>query len=1110
MLTMANTDMSPETELDAILGQLCALETQIDRELSGRQQQTKSVVSTDTTSTNGSRTDSPDNDSAYSDSLSMQSSSGSGAPDRTVTSNVDSSQAPQPTNGTEPSGQPTNGQSSKDVQLFVKVFTADNSAKSLLADEHMNVSVICRQLAEKNQIVMEPKCSIVEHLPELYLERFYEDNESLVENVLLWTKESTNRLYFMEKEEKYDLFVNPERYLLEADSSERGTQLDDEARASLIEEFFTGGVPVPEVEGPLYLRSDGKKAWKKHFFVLRASGLYYSPKGKSKSSKDLVCLTTFEMNNVYYGVGWRKKYKAPNDYGFAIKHPQIQAKNSKYIKYLCADSERELRLWTTGIRIAKYGRQLKDNYDNIMRDIVEADLDSLANRRSFSVCSMARSIQLSPLSPVNTSAPIGNGCAVRDVMDRPVRPTSITITTNNGNNWPHRMSRHDSLRSSSTSSSSGCLSERGSNVSTPTMEQFAFEADFPIGTIKRKPSALQPKIPLTSTTRTLALLSDDALVQVDSSDEDDEDNGQRQCGTLRRGTMRRSATDERLKNRIYEPLREQRYHNQQNTNSHLNHIVNDKPIVQCTNENIEEELPLPPPPQVLQPSLSTLSLNSLPPPPSELMDSTVELDSNSTTPTPMSPVVTPKHSPQSPQVPPKPKLFRRLSESANDRNNFVNELKNRANTLQRGLNARPKIDMSNAYATSPRMKNGPYVQAMNGGSSSPMTSTFSLNSSRSGGSSPSTPVTDKRMVSPNHSRSPVHYKQYSAMPVSAQVGRQSPLSSPRSPCSSPLPPPPPQHCYQTQAQVSAQAIYQSYEQIGQQTQESRQLYGNNVMSNQNQNNCNINNNRIASNLNQSPIQYQSSSNNNNNYCNNNSVVNKMGHHMQPQPTPQQQHQHQPYYPFPQSYQVYGQLPAVTPGPQQVLPMPPQHFQQQQITQQFFRQQPQQQQHYQQSPQLPVPHPQVYSNQQPIYGQHNHPMVNSQTYTKQKIYSVPPVETSDRSPMKGPLPPPPEEFLREIQRVMEKKWKVAQTLSSDLSATPNQILGFRDPIYLAPNTEPTYGNNMYDVLPTRPGVKSVRISDQVNEIPVSKYNCRRMPPPPPKRSEKTHLSQRSGH
>lgn len=194
-----------------------------------------------------------------------------------------------------------------------------------------------------------------------------------MENVLFWGRDSGNKLYFMPRQDKYELFVHPEKYLISSQPNESADTLKsgslrakynaNQLRTDLIGQFFSSGaVKVPDIEGSLYLRSEKKKVWKKYFFTLKASGLYYSPKGKPKSTKDLICLTTFEMNCVYYGFGWRKKFKSPNEFGFAIKHPQIQCKSPKQIKYLCAESEDELRLWMTGIRIAKYGTQLLDNY----------------------------------------------------------------------------------------------------------------------------------------------------------------------------------------------------------------------------------------------------------------------------------------------------------------------------------------------------------------------------------------------------------------------------------------------------------------------------------------------------------------------------------------------------------------------------------------------------------------------------------------------------------------------------------------------------------------------------------------------------------------------------
>lgn len=51
----------------------------------------------------------------------------------------------------------------------------------------------------------------------------------------------------------------------------------------MLQENFEGStLIVPDVEGVLYLKDDGRKTWRPRYFMLRASGLYYVPKGKTK------------------------------------------------------------------------------------------------------------------------------------------------------------------------------------------------------------------------------------------------------------------------------------------------------------------------------------------------------------------------------------------------------------------------------------------------------------------------------------------------------------------------------------------------------------------------------------------------------------------------------------------------------------------------------------------------------------------------------------------------------------------------------------------------------------------------------------------------------------
>ncbi|XP_045489912.1 abnormal cell migration protein 10-like [Pieris rapae] len=366
-------------------------------------------------------------------------------------------------------------------KLFIKAFSNDGSWKTVLVDEKMTCGYVTRLLADKNHVTMEPKYAIVEQLPDLHMERVYEDHEMLVDNLMLWTREWKNKILFAERPEKNLLFQTPEKFLLSEDDRGWSSDHDDNLRQVIIDEFFgqssttpsISGHTVPPMEGFLYLKSDAKKGWKKYYFVLRPSGLYYVPKDKVKTLKELVCLTTFDNNEVYVGVNWKKKYKSPTDFCFAIKHPRLQQpKSVKFIKFLCADDQQTLDRWITAMRIAKHGRQLLENYRSLVEELTQEDLDHLAHARSCSISSI----------PTKTNNP--------PMVTNSVQPTSSNASVANSDISSGRHSR------ASSSSSSGCLSDGG------TASESAFDCEFPMGTIKRKPS-MKSNIPLTWMTRQL-------------------------------------------------------------------------------------------------------------------------------------------------------------------------------------------------------------------------------------------------------------------------------------------------------------------------------------------------------------------------------------------------------------------------------------------------------------------------------------------------------------------------------------------------------------------------------------------------------------------------------
>ncbi|EAT36981.1 AAEL010979-PA, partial [Aedes aegypti] len=452
-------------------------------------------------------------------------------------------------------------------RLFVKAFSADGASKSLLVDETMTCGHVTRLLADKNHVQMEPNWAIVEHLPEHQMERLFEDHELLVDNLMLWSRDSKNRVMFLKRPDKTSLYKTPELFLPGTQMAP-GSDHDEHTRAMLLDEFFSGNNQIP-LEGPLYLKSDSKKGWKKYHFVLRASGLHYYPKEqKTRSVKDLLCLALFAGHEVYRGVGWKKKHKAPTDFTFALRCPKVPpgAKGIRSVKMLCAEDAATLETWVTAIRVTKYGKKLLDNHRSLTEDLAREELDKLSSARSGSMGSIVSSV------PSQCSGSSSNSSGIP--------------AHNNG-----RLSR------ASSSSSSGCLSD----------ENNGFDSEFPTGTIKRKPS-MKPNLPLTSMTRQLKEVGETTRLN-DSSPTSPE-----RGGTLTRRHSRRRSEESNNSGTLKRRPMNNRGSENVSPPTPTKTITPLEAMPSCMTDST---FSLPPPPDDLGTNFSgsTLSLDSLPPPP---------------------------------------------------------------------------------------------------------------------------------------------------------------------------------------------------------------------------------------------------------------------------------------------------------------------------------------------------------------------------------------------------------------------------------------------------------------------------------------------------------------
>ncbi|XP_018561442.1 ras-associated and pleckstrin homology domains-containing protein 1 isoform X3 [Anoplophora glabripennis] len=1066
--SMANLEDSQDVDLDAILGELCALETVCDREIghardskrlsdvqkmSQHESRTHSRSSSEASrlkldpednlmlKSDSVRTESPDNDSAFSDTVSMLSSESSA-------SSGGSSAKPQILHLQNLQQDDASRLKAEKIRmamekikeaniqkLFLKVFTTDGSAKSLLVDEKMLCSYVTRLLADKNHVQMDPKWAIVEHLPDLYMERFYEDHELLVDNLLLWTRDSKNKIYFVEREDKIKLFLQPEKFLLSVTDKKENNDFDEHSRNMLLEDFFST-TSLPEVEGPLYLKADSKKGWKKYHFVLRASGLYYFPKDKVKSAKDLICLATFDNNQIYYGLGWKKKYKAPTDFCFAIKHPRLQEpKSTKYIKYLCAEDHNSLERWMVGMRVAKFGKQLMDNYRSLMDELAQEDLDILAHARSCSVSSIA--VQSLQLMQSNVTTPTQGYPGSEAGYGTQSETYSASTELSSG--------RHSRA---SSSSSSGCMSD-----GAPSSCENAFDSEFPMGTIKRKPS-MKPSLPLTNITR--------QLKEVGETRDDSEGTplasspvSYTNSGTLTRRHSRRKTSNSTDDSSSTGTLKRQHSYKSRGSlesmggRSGTSTPLCSTPVRERASPFSERppsagsvRTPISPPSNMDMPSCMTDSITSLPPPPETNGEVIVNDSPNYQLPPPPPEIYNSNLSLDSLPPPPNPSDLPPMTgaELTGSQLSLMSlpppPGENDTGTIRKRKGSVTPTNVLSPEKT-PTVGMSPDLTPTHSRLNTPICSPPLSNV----GSNCSTPTQNNPPVSfsPTHR---VNYAQNNHIYGSAAQNHDRNSMDPVNNTNGfPAAPPyvnPPQ--YRQASTLPGSSAFNNNMGLRSSLRQSslpRQISSNSIAS----------------------TNSSGSSGNSSVYGNTAYIPELQAKNMQNSPGLQRKVNFQePSSPKKSNKKISFNL-----VPQEVPPLP-------------------------KKPQPPK---------------------RSET-------------TKLSSPKK--LADPPSDFLKDLQRVMRKKWQVAQKCKLEPDTTPHEVLGFRDPPTLLPDykehnvsnwVQEHYGpNNLYEnVYRDNPdGVVEYATSPvhTRSEVRSGEFKTKRPPPPPPKRSETTHLSTPKTH
>ncbi|XP_066587526.1 growth factor receptor-bound protein 14-like isoform X2 [Prorops nasuta] len=294
----------------------------------------------------------------------------------------------------------------------------DCSAVNIMVEKNLRACDLCELLRVKTD-ERDISLFIVESWPMVGIERTLEDHEDVLavhREMRALAPKGYKRFYFRRDFLQYEFFVCPkffpkEMLLPDDEDRSRLVCMDTIVRNNLMsQDKFV----IPRVHGTVWLRDDTTQKWKKTYMILcnrklhlekktyssltawtrRSQQCKISPKrslspkagsSQTPSSKyqheesptgavpkrpaetDLIPIARLSDYHIYRITNSNKCYNAPYPWGICLTPTtKAEAEDSAIggprTKFIAVSTEKERNCWLTVMRLAKYGKQIRENY----------------------------------------------------------------------------------------------------------------------------------------------------------------------------------------------------------------------------------------------------------------------------------------------------------------------------------------------------------------------------------------------------------------------------------------------------------------------------------------------------------------------------------------------------------------------------------------------------------------------------------------------------------------------------------------------------------------------------------------------------------------------------